>query len=366
MDIQKFAQLCKKIVQGSDVSAFINNESRHSSKIAEMARDQRVLPLWAYAVTAKDDMSARSVDKIVQTPVNYLMTNMRMKAQLLEIDKHLQGTNIRPILLKGAVQLFDGVYPSIGMRYMADIDILVNDEKFGLALREMGYVQKNPSICDNYDTYGKPILKLGQRHLTPVMRPNDSVTIEPHLLAVDPMYLHLFPRDFASTAIPIPGCSQLMQPSRQNYMIVALIHGLLHDRDRLDGALLLRSLIECELLYEQFTESEKDTLAQHFLICHSQSFFSAWRALSDWLFLDDQRAQFRTIGSFILISEFKLRARGYRMVFLVSVVNRIFAFMNFRYWFSGGVVRDGLRFIQKDFWIRLFDKFSHALRGQFK
>jgi hypothetical protein len=363
MDVQKFAQICKMVAEGSDVSPLISKELRLSVKVAELARDQRVLPLWAIAITAKNEMSARSVDKVVQTPVNYLMTNMRIKAQLMEIDKHLQGTNIRPILLKGAVQLFDGVYPSIGMRYMADIDILVNDEKFGLALRELGYVQKNPSICDNYDTNGKPILKLGQRHLAPVMRLNDSMTIEPHLLAVDPMYLHLFPRDFASTAIPIPGCSQLMQPSRQNYMIVALIHGLLHDRDRLDGALLLRSLIECELLYEQFSELEKETLTQHFLKCRSQSFFIAWRALADWLFLGDELAHKRSIGSFILIAEFKLRARGYRTVFLVSVVNRIFAFMNFRYWSSGGVVRDGLRFIQKDFWTRVFDKFDNALRG---
>lgn len=363
MDVQKFAQICKMVAEGSDVSPLINMESRLSVKIAELARDQRVLPLWAYATTAKIEMSARTVDKVVQTPVNYLMTNMRIKAQLMEIDKHLAGTNIRPILLKGAVQLFNGVYPSIGMRYMADIDILVQDEKFGLALRKLGYEQKNPAICDNYDTYGKPILKLGQRHLTPVMRPNDSVTIEPHLLAVDPMYLHLFPRDFASTAIPTPGCSQLMQPSRQNYMIVALIHGLLHDRDRLDGALLLRSLIECELLYEQFSELEKEALTQHFLKCRSQSFFIAWRALADWLFLGDKLAHRRSIGSFILITEFKLRARGYRTVFLVSVVNRIFAFMNFRYWSSGGVVRDGLRFIQKDFWTRVFDKFNNALRG---
>jgi hypothetical protein len=35
---------------------------------------------------------------------------------------------------------------------MADIDILVQDEKFGLALRELGYEQKNPAISDNYDT----------------------------------------------------------------------------------------------------------------------------------------------------------------------------------------------------------------------
>ncbi len=363
MDVQKFAQICKMVAEGSDVSPLISKESRLSVKIAELARNQRVLPLWAFAITAKNEMSARSVDKVVQTPVNYLMTNMRIKAQLMEIDKHLQRTNIRPILLKGAVQLFNGVYPSIGMRYMADIDILVQDEKFGLALRELGYEQKNPAISDKYDNSGKPILKLGQRHLTPVMRANDSVAIEPHLLVVDPMYLHLLPSNFVHTAIPIPGCHQLMQPSRQNNLIVALIHGLLHDRDRLDGALLLRSLIECELLFEQFSESEKDALARHFLSCSAQSFFSAWRALADWLFQGDKRAHLRTIGSFILIAEFRLRARGYRAVFLISVVNRIFAFTNIRYWSSGGAVRDGLRFIQKDFWLRIFDKFSNALRG---
>ncbi|HMS25925.1 MAG TPA: nucleotidyltransferase family protein [Burkholderiaceae bacterium] len=363
MDIQKFAQLCKKIAQGSDVSALINNESRHNSKIAEMARDHRVLPLWSYAVTAREEMSARAIDTLVQTPVNYLMTNMRIKAQLLEIDQHLQGTNIRPILLKGAVQLFDGVYPSIGMRYMADIDILVNDEQFGLALHDLGYVQKNPSLRDKCDTDGKPLLKIGQRHLTPIMRANDNVAIEPHLLVVDPMYLHLLPSDFVNSAIPIPGCCQLLQPSRQNYLITALIHGVLQDRDRLDGALLLRNLIECELLYEHFSESEKETLAHHFFNCRSQSFFIAWRALSDWLFLGDHRAHLRSIGSFILIAEFKLRARGYRTVFLISIVNRIFAYINFRYWSSGGVIRDGQRFIQKDFWLRIIEKFSHALRG---
>ena len=220
------------------------------------------------------------------------------------------------------MRLFDGVYPNIGMRHLADIDILVPDQQFGLAMAKMGYRPADANCQDTYDAMGRPVLPHGAHHLTPVNRPDDPVTIEPLLLATAARYRNMLPPDLTSSAVVVPGCKNLRQPSRKNDLIVNLLHTLLHDRDTLDGGLLLRGLVECELMFARLAAEDQAAVARHFADCGAAKLWTAWRALSDWLFGGDDKALWRSVSGYLLISEFRLRARGYRMVFVISVLHR--------------------------------------------
>lgn len=361
MNIRQFGQLCKAIADGQDATALLQGAAADGAVMAQMARDQRVLPLLA--VVIGQSRLRGQVSPTVQTTLQYVTRNLRIKGQLLEIDRHLQGRDCGAILIKGAVQLFDPVYPNIGMRHMADIDILVPDQRFGLALAQMGYRPSDAKFQDKHDDAGRPMLGHGPHHLAPIIRPQDAVTIEPHLLATAARYRHLLPSDLTSTAMPVPGCENLRQPSRKNHLIVTLIHTLKHDRDTLDGGLLLRGLVECEMIYGRLPPEDQIAVARHFAGCGASSLWTAWRALADWLFLGDDTALWRSVAGFLVISEFRLRARGYRTVFVISVLHRVKAMAQLRYWTSGTVVSHVRRYGQADFWARIFDKFRQAYRG---
>jgi Uncharacterised nucleotidyltransferase len=359
MNIRQFAQLCQRAAEGRDCTALLPTGQDARVALARMAQDHRVLPLLAAAM----EQSGANGIPALQTARQYTARNMRIKAQLLELDRDLQGTGHRAILIKGAVQLFTPIYPDIGMRHMADIDILVLDPAFAQQLPLLGYLPKDMAYQDKRDGKGVPVLQHGGWHLTPMIRPKDLVTIEPHLLATSPIVSHLLPADVTTAVISIPGCNTLMQPSRQNHLIISLIHMLKHDRDTLDGALLVRGLVECEILYTRLTATEQAAVAAHFASCGAASLFGAWRALADWLFLADDAAQKRSLAAFLLITEFRLRARGYRMVFAIALLHRLFALANVRYWTSLTFVSHAGRFVRKDFWLRFFDRFRKAYRG---
>ncbi len=361
MNIRQFGQLCKAIAGGHDATALWHTAGADGTALVQMARDQRVLPLLAVGIR-QNRLSGAGMPT-VQTPLQHVTKNLRIKGQLLEIDRCLQDSDCGAILIKGAVRLFDGVYPNIGMRHMADVDILVPDQKFGLALAKIGYRPADADWQDEHDGTGRPVLQHGAHHLTPVIRPQDAVTIEPHLLATAARYRNLLPSDLSSTALLVPGCENLRQPSRKNDLIINLIHTLLHDRDTLDGGLLLRGLVECELMFSRLEPEDQATVARHFADCGAAKLWTAWRALADWLFEGDDKAQWRSVSGYLLIAEFRLRACGYRMVFVISVLHRIKALAHFRYWTSGTVVSHARRYGQPDFWARISDRFRRAYKG---
>jgi hypothetical protein len=357
MNIRQFAQLCQHAADGKDCAALLPKDP---ATLVAMAKAHRVLPLLATALGQKAAQAAALPQ--LQTPLHHTTRNMRIKAQLLALDQALEGTGQTAILLKGAVGLFDPIYRDSGARYMADIDILVRDGRFAEVLAGLGYVLKDPSYENRLDREGKPILHLGGFHLSPVIRQGDLVTMEPHLLASSPKFAHLLPTDLASDVWEVPGCRNLLLPSRTNHLIVSLIHAIKHDRDTLDGSLLIRGLLECEMLFDRLTDAERRTVEQHFAACGGQSMFRAWRALADWLFRNDDAAQRRSVAAFLLISEFRWRAKGYRAVFLISMGHRLIAPLSLRYWTNLIFVGQVRRLVQKDFWVRFFNRLGQAYR----
>jgi hypothetical protein len=68
--------------------------------------------------------------------------NGALRAEVLRIAANLNEVGIEPILLKGAINLFDSAYGDFGARMMTDIDILVPEAKIAHALpplEKLGY-----------------------------------------------------------------------------------------------------------------------------------------------------------------------------------------------------------------------------------
>ena len=92
--------------------------------------------------------------------------NQMLLEQIREICDLLAADNIFPILLKGAGNMMDDLYPDIGERIMGDIDILVKEEEyhraaeialnFGYQVLESEYYYDDVDILKHYPRLGHP------------------------------------------------------------------------------------------------------------------------------------------------------------------------------------------------------------------
>lgn len=362
--IRQFARLCLAAAQGDDgvmtrECAKITDQAALDGVIAR-AQAHRVGPLLAAVLQRHAQSSGLKIpaDGPLGTPVQNLSRAMMMKGQLAQLDTALAGSGTRALLIKGGVQLFATAYPAPGMRHMADLDVLIDDPAVLKAMTALGYHHKD----------GQPLprdiaLPHGEYHLPPALRDSDIVAVEPHILPCAPMFAHLIPGDLFELALPLPRCQSLCQTSPMQHLAIQLVHLLCHDRDTLDGGLLLRGLVECELLLHQLSADDQTKLRQHFADQGTGGLWQAWRALADWVFHGDARAMWRSPRAALLVAEFRLRATGDGAMIAIALTNRVLRTLQPKYWRSGAARRHGLRLGQTAFWTRLYSKFRAALTG---
>lgn len=68
--------------------------------------------------------------------------NRRLRAAVLEVVSALEAIGVEPVLLKGAVQLFDDAYQDVGARTLVDLDLLIPEGRISPIverLAEIGY-----------------------------------------------------------------------------------------------------------------------------------------------------------------------------------------------------------------------------------
>lgn len=369
MDIRAFANLCYRIAKGESVP--LDQELRLGgseavSRLLKQATEQRVTPLIVHYIFMHPDqlsLSKEVKDRIaVSRPMLATARALKFKAQLLEIDAYLTGTKIQPVLLKGAIQLFSDLYSSIGLRYMADIDVLSTDPEFIPALEKMGYDFAFAEDVIDKQSGEVEALKAGEHHLAPRARAHDITTIEPHISAVAVRHAHLVPQDFETNTQAAPGCNNLRIPSAENYLIHTLIHSISHDRDAIGSGLVLRGLLECELIYERLSAEQRQNCEKHFKSAGSAGYWNAWRALADWTFHDAKSARFQSLKAFLLISEFELRSKSSFMVLAISTASRFLALLDHRYWSSQTYMKHLGRYQKRAFWTRIFQKAIEAIK----
>lgn len=129
-------------------------------RVFEIALKWNIAPMLYPLIKDRPDLRNGSniPDDVFKTMeaahIKTVMVNLANFSELAEIVKALTAADIQVILLKGA-HLAQWVYPHIGFRWMADIDVLVRKEDLEKAdglLAKMGYEYPDmaPAVWDDF------------------------------------------------------------------------------------------------------------------------------------------------------------------------------------------------------------------------
>ena len=359
MNGRVFAEICLRSAKGEDVQSSLGGllaSGTSGPALADRVRANRVVGLLAGPLHALnlDGTAGR-----FPSPAFHLSRHMVLRAQLLQLDEALFACGSQVVLLKGSIQLFRPLYPYPGMRDMADIDVLLNEASALQAFDVLGYrpQEDGEAMPRSLD------LRPGYFHLPPLVRDRDLVVVEPHILPVSPQFAHLLSPDIFGRARLADGTKTLLLPDPIDQLHLALIHALLHDRDSLHGGLLIRSLVECELLLEALAPDQRNLAKESFAERGGGRLWISWRAFADWCFRRDDSAPKRSPGAWLLINEFKLRASGGRGELAIAIANRVFRACQPSYWSSGVSWKQAQVVLSNAFWKHLYAKLRAAVRG---
>lgn len=146
--------------------------------VAERANRADLAPALCVALEAKGLMSdaPELFREYLQELHRFnLDRNHALLQQLQEVVRLLNDIGVTPLLLKGAAALATDLYPDPGMRFMADLDLLVPEdalERSVAALQANGY--KVP------EKYQRLVRLTASKHYPPLVHPEAPAAIELH------------------------------------------------------------------------------------------------------------------------------------------------------------------------------------------
>lgn len=180
--------------------------------------------------------------------------NNQILKQLQEITDILNKDNIYPIFLKGAGHLLDGLYSDIGERIMGDIDLLVSENEYLVAvklLEKEGYSTEGPCFLDIENL----------KHYPGLLKAGAPAHLEIHRLAVSRKYQSWFNKemiDKGKMAVPtLIGCFAL---SDKHNIMHNFIHSQLGHEGHSYGIVSFRDLYDLYLLSKR--SDVKETLPE--------------------------------------------------------------------------------------------------------
>ena len=180
--------------------------------------------------------------------INYERNEM-MRKQLINAVLVINKLNIKPLLMKGAAQLFLDTFSSVGDRLLTDLDILVpaNDIRhISDELMTIGY-EMNEEKMDFIESH---------HHYPPLIKQDECAIVELHHELMFHKQQHVLPAEYAwakavDIALPNKAEAKVLTPTYR------VFHSFLHRCvvDELDhkGQVEIRQLHE--LAREQFTHS---------------------------------------------------------------------------------------------------------------
>ncbi|RDE09541.1 nucleotidyltransferase family protein [Pelagibacterium lacus] len=356
IDLRAFARLCLEAARGRDVRDLLAPHLAAGvpiGGIVELARSHRVVPLLAAPLCALGVTDPRNV----RPPAYYASYHLHLRQQLLQLEQALRADGCRIVLLKGSIQLFRPLYPRSGMRQMADLDVLLDDAAPLRILAELGYrpTDEGQAMPTSLD------VAPGQHDLGPFWRERDAARIEPHVLPASSQHAYLV-GNIAEHATPAPGAEALYLPDPADQLILAMVHALCSDRASMHGGLFLRGIVECEMLYDALTDTQRQQAQDRLSARGGAHLWHQWRALADWCLHEDDAARRRSFGAARLIAELELRHRGHAGVLLASSANLAASFLRRDFWRSGRATAYRHRLTDRRFWARFAAKISAALR----
>ena len=211
--------------------------------LIEASSHHLVTPALAWCM-ADDEAIPPDVRDYLQAALALNTQRNEMLLDVLEsIVRALNSADITPVLLKGAAALAEPLYPHVGARMLADLDLLVARERTEPALqclREVGFVDSTMPVWVESESH----------HLPMYSHPDKGVGVDLHVRVVVPRYATLVPTDeFVANATPcgFRGLSVLI-PNPTARIAHNIVHSQLYDGLHLRGIVSLRHLLDLAML----------------------------------------------------------------------------------------------------------------------
>ncbi len=177
-----------------------------------------------------------------------------------EIVSALRAIGARPVLLKGAAALAQGLYPSRDLRLMTDIDVLITDTKrtessnalVMLGYREYNYKEPRPIVRDGLDV--EPETPFPSYHGAPLVHAHTGIRVELHRALSVPQFAALLPaQDALRRAAPISASGMTFSVLAPTDRIVHhVLHAQLHHQGAQSAIVGLRQLVDLAILVDAF------------------------------------------------------------------------------------------------------------------
>jgi hypothetical protein len=214
----------------------------------------------------------RTLDSAQQNEFKELyMGNWRtaelIKRQLAELSNELMSSNTAPILMiKGGLRLYDGLYPTLTHRYMADLDLVFTDRQVLKACAKLGYQAEKASELDLENATQKYLdwQKTRDHHLRPIFAPNHPRHLELHQQLVHLRAVKFCRSETIERGREIAGLPKILAPNMVDQIILNILHTKYGDMFTDYSNFRLRNIFEGYLLFHKLTPAEQAEFEQHF------------------------------------------------------------------------------------------------------
>jgi hypothetical protein len=266
---------------------------------------------------------------------NIYMKNWRtaelVKRQLIALSKELDHADTAPILMiKGALRLFDGLYPTISHRYMSDLDLVFTDRKVLKVLADLGYKSRALSDFDLSQATQEYLdeQKKQNHHLPPVGAANHPLWLEMHQHLVHLRAVKFCREGTVNRGLEIADLPKILAPEIVDQLILNLLHTKYGDMFTDYSNFRLRNIFEGYLLYHQLNDAEKSEFENHFAAIKRHDDVAFWKYLCLQL-LDAQEFSgnypLRIKAKYMLHARFGQDSRANSILYSVHFVYRLFA-----------------------------------------
>jgi hypothetical protein len=145
--------------------------------LVEIANQHLLCPALYGALNRKDLLSSIPAELRQYLRILYKCNserNQQLMALARETVLYLNDAGVEPVLLKGTANLFSGLYPDTGMRFLCDIDMLIPAENMMACIGRLRSAGYSPLFDPEAEGWGKA------KHYPLLLKKKVSIRLELH------------------------------------------------------------------------------------------------------------------------------------------------------------------------------------------
>lgn len=255
--IHKSANLIIRILTDKCEFPEVVNER---DSLIDFAYRQNALTTLHGRILPSTDLNSQTIATLLKA-VHTLNTERNQTAlkQIHELTVALNTARIQPVALKGLANILTGIYPDLGTRYLADLDLLIPKNQFPAAIAVFQSL--------DYATLPAHPVELAIGHTYPPFHRSGSLEVDLHrTLGLHPCPNFLPAEDFIreATVHNVNG-TEILIPSPTHLVTHHIMHSQMHDvyKERLSPS--LRTLYDFYLLNRHFGDKiDWEAIESHF------------------------------------------------------------------------------------------------------